>query len=303
LAYNLNLRFIFWEEIETQMNMPHAARIKIRPVKNPKCSNPGSNQRPQLFIKVLVLLALLLGLGLGAKHIYHRLCSCDFFQITAVKIDGNHMTNKEQIAALSRVDIHSNLLAVNVIQVESVLESHPWIAKAEVIRDWPNRLLIHLQEKNPVALLNRDTGLFYLDSRGEIIAAVNPSQELDFPVITGLESYPFNLAQSGMIPEPLPDVLQLLKLANKNNPILPEQNISEIHVAEKGEIVLYLLDRPFPIYLGREGKISTRYYRLVKVLKDLYKTQEFSEVSYIRLDYQKDMVLVGKLESDRIHQG
>ena len=99
------------------------------------------------------------------------------------------MTSKEQISALSRVDIHTNLLAVNVTQVESVLESHPWIARAKVVRDWPNRLLVNLQEKNPVALLNRESGLFYLDSRGGIIAAVNPSQELDFPVITGLEKF------------------------------------------------------------------------------------------------------------------
>jgi hypothetical protein len=99
------------------------------------------------------------------------------------------------------------------------------------------------------------------------------------------------------------DVFELLKLANRNNPILPEQSISEIHIAKKGELILYLLDRPFPIYLGKEGKISTRYYRLVKVLKDLYKTKEFSEVSYIRLDYQKDTILVGKLAADRMHQG
>ena len=168
------------------------------------------------------------------------------------------MTSKEQISALSRVDIHTNLLAINVNQVESVLESHPWIARAEVVRDWPNRLLIILQEKNPVALLNRETGLFYLDSRGGIIAAVNPSQELDFPVITGLEKFQFNSVTSENIPEPLQDVYALLKLANRNNPILPEQNISEIHLAENGELVLYLLDKPFPIYMGSDGKISTR---------------------------------------------
>ena len=213
------------------------------------------------------------------------------------------MTSTEQISALSGVDIHSNLLAVDVAQVESVLESHPWIAGAEVIRDWPNRLLIILQEKNPVALLNRESGLFYLDNEGGIIAAVNPSQELDFPVITGLENFQFNTVPSRTIPEPLLEVYAFLKLANRNNPILPEQNISEIHIAETGELVLYLLDRPFPIYLGSDGKISTRYYRLVKVLKDLYKTQEFSEVSYIRLDYQKDTILVGKLESNRINRG
>jgi len=279
------------------MNMPHAASIEIKSVKNLNGGNHNQKPPRKFLLMGMALISLALGLGFGAKQIYHRLCQCDFFQITAVKIDGNRMTSKEQIAALSRVDIHSNLLAIDVVQVQSLLESHPWIARAEVIRDWPNRLLIQVQEKNPVALLNRETGLFYLDIQGQIIAAAGPGQDLDFPVITGLENFSLNTSESAQIPGPLQDIIDLLQLANRNNPLLPQQNISEIHVVEQGELVLHLLDRPFPIFLGTDGKISTRYYRLVKVLRDLYKTREFSEVSYIRLDYQKDTILVGKNEA------
>ena len=107
-------------------------------------------------------------------------------------------------------------------------------------------------------------------------------------------AHSYSIMTRGWSSSSLQTVFDLLKLANKNNPILPQQNISEIHLSEKGELILYLLDRPFPIYLGTEGNISTRYYRLVKVLRDLYKTREFSKVSYIGLDYQKDTILVGK---------
>jgi cell division protein FtsQ len=287
------------------MNMPHATSIEVRSLKKPK--GPGPRGGHKLFVKVLAAFFLVLILSGGFKLLFNRLSHSNFFQITAVKIHGNHMTSKEQIASLSRIDIHSNLLAVNVDQVESILESLPWISKAEVIRKWPNRLLINLEEKTPVALLNRETGLFYLDNRGEIIAAVSPSQDLDFPVITGLEKFSFNTvspkSQSSVIPEPLRDVFELLRLANRNNPILPQQNISEIHVTADGELIIHLLERPFPIYLGSSGKISTSYYRLVKVLKDLYKTHEFSEVSYIRLDYQEDTILVGKVDTKAINQG
>jgi cell division septal protein FtsQ len=285
------------------MNMPHAANIEIKSMKNPKGPRTSRDQERKLLIMIMALVLLLVGLGFSAKHIYQRLCGCDFFQITAVRIDGNRMTSKEQIATLSRVDIHSNLLAINADQIEALLKSHPWIAEADVIRDWPNRLLIQVKEKKPVALLNRKTGPFYLDIQGQIIAAASPSQELDFPVITGLENFPFNTTGASQIPESLDNVIDLLKLANRNNPILPEQNISEIHITKRGELILYLLDRPFPIFLGTDGKISTRYYRLVKVLKDLYKTREFSEVTYIRLDYQKDTILVGKTAATTMHRG
>ena len=285
------------------MNMQHAPNIEIKSMHKSKRSPLPFKQKNKLFLITFLLLVLSLGLGLSARQLYQGLCDNDFFQITAVKIDGNKMTSKKQIATLSRVDIHSNLLALNTAQIESLLESHPWIAKADVIRDWPNRLLINVKEKRPVALLSRETGLFYLDHKGQMIAAASSSQELDFPVVTGFQNFPFNATGSSQIPASLQDILALLKLADRNKSIQFEQSISEIHFSKKGELILYLLDRPFPIYLGTDGKISTRYYRLVKVLKDLYKTREFSKVSYIRMDYQKDTILVGKLESDRKHQG
>lgn len=285
------------------MNMQHAERAKIKSMQKTKGSRLFGRLKFKLVIKTFIVLLLLVSAGFITKEIYHKLCHNDFFQITTMKIDGNRKVSKEQITALSKVDIHSNLMAIDVGQVKSLLESHPWIARAEVSRDWPNRLLITVKEKNPVALLNRNAGLFYMDNKGRIIAVASSSQELDFPVITGLKNYTFNPIDSAQTPEILQDALGLLKLASKNNSILPEQNISEIHITENGEMLLYLLERAFPIYMGADEKISTRYYRLVKVLKDLYKSREFSKVSYIRLDYQKDTILVGKARFDSKNRG
>ncbi|MFC1843489.1 cell division protein FtsQ/DivIB [Thermodesulfobacteriota bacterium] len=285
------------------MNIQHAANIKFKSIKGTKRGHLSGNLRSGLLIKVLIGFLLVLFAAFMTKEIYQKLCHSDFFQITTLKINGNHMVSKGQITVLSKVDIHSNLLAINMSQVKSLLESHPWIAGAEITRNWPNRLVITVKEKKPVALLSRKAGLFYLDNNGRIIAAASPTQELDFPVVTGLESFPFNTAYSDRTPDILQDAMGLLKLSARNNSILPEQNISEIHITENGSMLLYLLERAFPIYMGTDGDISTRYYRLVKVLKNLYKTREFSSVSYIRLDYQKDTVLVGKAETDSRHRG
>jgi cell division protein FtsQ len=285
------------------MKIKSAANLKIKSIKGTKGSHLPGGLKNKLFIRTLIGLLLLLLTGFMTKEIYRKLRHSDFFQITAMKIDGNRMASKEQITVLSKVDIHSNLLAINMDQIKSLLESHPWIAGAEITRDWPNRLLITVKEKKPVALLSRETGLFYLDNKGHIIATAGPTQELDFPVVTGLESFPFYSTHSTQTPEILKDAMELLKLASRNNSILPEQNISEINITENGELLLYLLERAFPIYMGTDGDISTRYYRLAKVLKNLYKTKEFSKVSYIRFDYQKDAILVGKIGSDSRHRG
>ena len=203
------------------MNMQHAERAKIKSMQKTKGSRLFGRLKFKLVIKTFILLLLLVSAGFITKEIYHKLCHNDFFQITTMKIDGNRKVSKEQITALSKVDIHSNLLALDVPQVKSLLESHPWIDRAEITRNWPNQLLITVKEKKPVALLHRDTGLFYLDNKGHIIAAASSSQELDFAVVTGLEkfSYPTHTTKT---PEILQDAMDLLKLASRNNSILPD---------------------------------------------------------------------------------
>jgi hypothetical protein len=84
--------------------------------------------------------------------------------------------------------------------------------------------------------------------------------------------------------------LKFLHLAARGNAILPVQAISEIHVDADG-LVVYLVDRPFPIYVGTE-RIQTKYYRLVKILERLYKKKKIAEIKEIRMDYTENKVLV-----------
>ena len=94
----------------------------------------------------------------------------------------------------------------------------------------------------------------------------------------------------------LHEALLFLKYASRGDALLPKQNVSEVHVTDEGNIIVFLVDRPFPIYLGK-GNIRTKYYRLAKVLHKLYKRHLFAETTYIRMDYAVNKVLVGKTES------
>ena len=89
----------------------------------------------------------------------------------------------------------------------------------------------------------------------------------------------------------------LLKKAAKNNPNLPAQSISEISVNPKGELIMYLVDYPFPIFFGK-GRPTEKFNNLLRVLETLYRNHngsvEMSQVAFIRLEYENDQVLVIK---------
>lgn len=228
-------------------------------------------------------------LGIAAIFVYRGLARSDFFQITAIKIEDCKKTTKNLILELSRVDIHSNLLALNTDRVRSDIETCDWVEGAEVRKEWPNRLLITIRERKPVAMAGLPDGLYYIDKKGVAFARVLPPEDMDFPVITGLtaDTWPESFKESS-----LEEALLFIRLAGRGNPVLPKQNISEVHITGNGELILFLADNSFPIYLGK-GMVDEKYRRLVKVLYWQYKKKEFASIAYINVEYMDNDVLVG----------
>lgn len=263
-----------------------------RPERLGRNRSPGSGFpefRKKLAILTIAGAVVLVVLGIAAILVYKGLARSDFFQITAIRIEGCRRTTKNLILELSGVDIHSNLLAMDTDRIRADIEGYDWIERAEIKKEWPNRLLITVRERKPGAMVSLPEGLYYVDKKGVAFARVIPPEDMDFPVITGLraDTWPESFKGSS-----LEEALQFIRLAGRGNPVLPKQNISEVHITGNGELILFLADRPFPIYLGK-GMIGQKYRRLVKVLYWMYKKKEFASTAYINVEYMDNDVLVG----------
>lgn len=218
--------------------------------------------------------------------IYQGLSRSVFFQVDKVDIIGCNKLDTRQVLSWSGLDIKTNLWSLRTSKLKKHLEKHSWIESAIVKRKWPNALRIKIRERVPVALINKKSGLYYIDKKGVVISSVLPTDGLDYPIITGKEE------ATG--PDALPnakwlqDTLSFIRYAGSGNPILPKQNISEIHVGPEGQLTLYLADNPFPIYLG-QGEMKKKYGRLSKVLSWLYRKKEFTSTESINLNYLADL--------------
>ena len=218
-----------------------------------------------------------------------------FFKIREISITGCRTTTPALIRELVGIRYQTSLLALNPSHIKAILRMHPWIATVEVKRDWPDVLVIAIKEYAPEALVVREGSsgaqFFYLDRSGTVFAPVEPGGEMDFPVITGLTGK----EDAEVLRQATSEALALLKLVKQNNPNLPQQNLSEIHIDQEAGMTVYLADYPFPIYFG-VGEIRTKYSRLKRVLEVLYKEagqgMTIADVAYIRMDYLENKVLV-----------
>jgi len=263
---------------------------------NPLQRNRLRNSEVKKGLMLLTLSAVVFLCGLVGFSIfsYRWLCRSDFFQVTAIDIIGNQEIDKQTIIQLAGIDAHTNLLALDLKTIAPKIQGYAWIESVTIQKDWPSHLRIEVRERRPMALVNTPKGLYYVDSKGEPFAALNGQTEIDFPVITGLENALSFQGKTVRVnaPERVQAALQFIGYAAKGTSALPAQNISEIHCDDAEGVILFLADRPFPIFLGKElGKKA--YNRLAKVLYWLYKKKEFQSVAYIRLEYMENKILVG----------
>lgn len=242
-----------------------------------------------------VVACLVAAVAVGASFAaYHALCRWDFFLVTGVHFEGCGRITKNELLELSGVDLSMNILAMSGREVEEKISRHDWVEEVSVERQWPNQVIIKVQEKKPVAMANIDGEYFYIDRSGHPFAKIAGTDDLDYPVVSGMEASDWREGEKLAF---LGEALTFIgRAGHKQNTTLPQQNISEIHVEADGNMILFLASRPFPIYLGK-GSIGDQYGSLVKVLSRLYQENKFASISYIRMDYQPGKVLVGLAES------
>jgi cell division protein FtsQ len=249
---------------------------------------------------VLVVVAVFFTVG-GLARVDRLFADMSMFKIRSVEFAGCESASAMRLRALAEITLYqTSMIGLDDQAVEARIEKDPWVSKAVLKRDWPSKIIIEVVEHTPISMINTGTNddphLYYVDSAGTAFLQVIPGHDVDYPVITGLDE-----GRGGKEREEIfADIRTFLKLAGRNNPNLPAQAVSEIHVNKEGEIVVFLVDHTFPIFFGR-GQIGEKYSRLVKVLDALYKEKRkgmlISGVEYIRMDYLNDKVLVAQSES------
>ncbi len=255
----------------------------------------------RLMVVILLVLSPVLFVTLGGvERIQRGLQAVAFFQITDLQFSGNSLLRADELRQQTGVTLHrTSMIGLDPEAIAARLLANPWLAEVSVERDFPSSLRISVVENRPIALLHADGNggeLVYLDGHGTPFLAVTPEADVDYPVITGVTA----IVDPQQRQEALREALQFLRRAQGNNPHLPAQAISELHLGGDGSLVVYLVEYPFPIFLGT-GEMSRKYSRLVEVLKELYKKRDgrelLSRVRYIDMEYLQDKVLVAQSDS------
>ena len=278
-----------------------AAEAKQRPVKRRKIFGAGL---------VIAVLAAAIWFT-GPRYLWNVLTSLSSVQVSALRIHGAHVVETKRIKELAGiVENHSSMLTVNEAEIAQRIRSDPWVSQVKVSRDWLDMAVdITISENEPVALVNRSgkdgPELWYADARGDGFLPMKVGQDADYPVISGLDF----LSDEKDKREALVTIMGLLKKAarvtkdaRQKNLYLTTPTISEILVTPEKKLVLFLVDYPFPIFLGKDTEKQFRY--LANALEKLYgdmKNVKIEDIVAIELNYNDDehIRLIRKIKKEQ----
>jgi cell division protein FtsQ len=164
--------------------MPSTTRAKPRPPIDPRIRErrievTRRQGRRRLRILLVVLGVLLVSSAAAAAT---RSSALD---VDKVMISGARHTGVPDVLRSAGLDRHRLMVDVHADDMIRRLDQLPWVARANVQRDWPNTVRITVTERVPVASVTAKGGGWALADRSGRVLARQPGPAGDLPQITG----------------------------------------------------------------------------------------------------------------------
>jgi cell division protein FtsQ len=272
--------------------------MRKKPALNRQAVKRKKRNKPSRLWKLIVLLGastlklsfLLTGLtvlSLLFLCVYQYLLTSPYIRLEQVVIEGVENELKYELREMSQLTTDTSLLAIRLNDVKKKLEKHPWIQTIHVERRFPHTLIIQAKKEKPRAMVVTD-GLYYMNRFGKIFEKVDPTGDVDFPLITGISTTGEGIEKQVQL------AAHILRELEGEKDAWSLEELSEIHLEKEGHASLYFRSVPAAILLDGT-QMHKKMDDLKRLVRHLEKTGQIQMVKRINLDYTDGGVVSLKL--------
>jgi len=239
----------------------------------------------RLSLKVLCALLILGAVGLVGFNVY-RFGISPYFEIRKLVITGVSESVAAEIRALTRLEANRgiNLLFLREDRIRENVLKHPRIETAAVAKYYPNALMIHARERQPVAVVACGA-LYLIDRDGYVLDTVGNLDrgQTQFPFITGVSPDQIVLGQ----PIPTKAVCRALDLVEclraSSSPLA--RTLSEIRIGRDEDLTIVLAG-------GVEVRLGTAEFADRLAALDLFagRYRNFVSLEYVDLRFENQII-------------
>ena len=207
------------------------------------------------------------------------------FAVTSIEVTGQSRLNRDDIVAAAGISPGANLFTLDPREIVARLETLPQIRRAEVIRTFPDRVTLVVEERRPFTVVHAER-LHWIDEEGVSLGVESRAVALSTPVLSGLRAEDLGVNGQREASERANVAISLLHLLLRSKSSLIGQ-ISEIDVSRPEGPVLYTVDG-VEVRLGKDDW-EARIGRLQGVLAQLGAARETA--TSIDLRFRNQVVL------------
>lgn len=110
-----------------------------------------------------------------------------FFHISSIEIFGNEIITDEKLVLASGIMIDENIFKINLKMAKENIMLHPYTKSVKIRRKLPNKILINIDERKEVAVINYIGSYIYIDEEGIILSILSGKKDEQVIEITGFE--------------------------------------------------------------------------------------------------------------------
>ncbi|MCL2179390.1 MAG: FtsQ-type POTRA domain-containing protein [Cystobacterineae bacterium] len=233
-------------------------------------------QRLRFWAGLLLGAAFLGTLGTwGGWRVWHWALESPFFALNKIEVEGNERVVEEELLRLAGLREGENLFQLDEAKAQQAVLTHPWIKSATLEKRYPKTLRIRLTEYREVAILALGD-LYLLDEEGKPFKRIQPSEQINLPLVTGLDKEAF-IDKPEQSQGELRTALAALRAYKAENKGV--QGLWEIRMEGREAILLMGLGQE--VLLG-EGGFEKKVRRLKRIQEELERRQIVAQV--IRLN-------------------
>ena len=164
----------------------------------------------------------------------------------------------------------------------AMIEQIAWVESADTARLWPNRILVVIRERTPVAFLRTAASLVLVDSTGQLLD--RPAQaSFSFPVVTGMSEL-----------DPPDERRRRMALFNAVMQDLDREGahytkeLSEVDVSDPEDARVVTGETAVLLHLGRDGFLQ-RYKTYLSHIQEW--RQSIPKIHSVDLRYDRQIVV------------
>jgi cell division protein FtsQ len=228
--------------------------------------------RAPIAFKLVAAATVMIALGFAGQRAWVWGCHSERFGLEHVNVRGANRASDSELLKLTGLSLGQNILQLDVGAIEHAFASHPWVKSAKVSRRLPDTLDVVLVEHEPQGVVSLGE-LYLVNAEGQPFKRLTPQDDLDLPLITGLDRDAF-VENPELSKLRILSALALIPVWNKADGVL-----SEIRTSDLGLTAVTAEGRE--VRLG-EGDIDVKLKRLRQIQGELTARKLSADV--IRLD-------------------